>query len=192
MMEKMAAAARAHGYRRNDMTEAGVKELIREKLLEAVAKARTTGGVSTMKDHFKNASSYNKKQAKANTAVSDAHNELARAAEARGDFSSAKSYRASADGHTAMAQAHQAHAEQLSTMANGGPDVWGLAGQTVDRDGKPVNQNNEKVAKGLTEEFFDRFYSGGAVDASGGLFGPSSAAGAEKLTKTQSASGGLF
>jgi hypothetical protein len=103
--------------------------------------------------HFEDAAKFHRACANSKSACAESYNKLARGAEGRADFATAKAYRAIADEHGKIAAAHSAHAEQLSTMANGGPDVWGLAVETVNADGAPSNQ---KVA----DSFFSKFFYG--------------------------------
>jgi DNA-directed RNA polymerase subunit RPC12/RpoP len=143
-----------------------------------------------LQDHFRKAAAHHKKLAKSHAGLVDQNNQLARGAEGRADFAAAKCFKSMADEHATIARLHDQHVEQLSALANAGPDVWAWAGQNVDPDGRTVTDGSTigsgKASK-VADEFFDRFVYGS--DPSGGLFGAPSHS---DILLKQSPSGGLF
>jgi DNA-directed RNA polymerase subunit RPC12/RpoP len=115
-----------------------------------------------LQEHFGKAAEHHKKAAKCNKALAGHNRDLGKAAETRGDYAGAKTYRAIADEHTQMAAAHDQHVEQLGALASSDPDNWALGGWTIDANGNPVNGPGPgtKVAKG--DDFFDRYVYGGS------------------------------
>src|ERR1039458_4210280 len=103
------------------MTEIALRELVRAKVGEALAKSQrpdVSGGTSMkLNEHFRKAAGHHKKLAKSHTVLADAHNQLAHAAETRADFTSAKCHKAISDEHAEIARAHEKHAKHLSEMA---------------------------------------------------------------------------
>lgn len=160
------------------MTQAALRELVREKLAEAMAKARPTGGSNMNKNHFKALQAFHKSSA-------DYHKEQS----AR---STRKAKLFKSMGHSALETEFNddARAEQGRMQAhNEAAAHWSKMNATVGHDDETAE--SAKVAKGGADDFWDRYVYGGPPMASGGLFGSGRAA---ELTKADNsaASGGLF
>ena len=142
------------------MTVSALNALVETAVATALRKVkatRTPGGIPLkLKEHFRKAAQHEETLAKNHKLLADAHGLLAQACASHMDVAGQKCHKIVSDVNAAIARAHDQHAEQLSTLANGGPDVWGLAAETVDSEGRPIN---DKVARG--DDFFSKFIYGG-------------------------------
>ena len=149
LMLKMQSVVESFGYYRDDI----------ERPTSSVDKTLIKGtNDMNIKQHLKAAADHNARLGKSHSALASAYRKVAEADDSRADFKCGKLHKSIADLFGVMSESHASHAEQLSAMANQSPDVWPLAGQTVDPNG-----DQTKVAK----SFFDDLYS-----QPGGLFAP--------------------
>jgi hypothetical protein len=164
---------------RNGMTETALRELIRQKIGEAVAKARPTGGSNMNKNHFKALAAFHKSSAGHHKEKSERSTQIAKCFKSMGVPALEKLF--NDDG-----RAEQCRMEQHNEAAA----HWSRMNATVGHDDETAE--SAKMGKGSGDDFWDRFYATPRQSPSGGLFSPSSAAGAELIKTDQSPSGGLF
>jgi hypothetical protein len=114
--------------------------------LRKFAKEATTVKIS---QHFESAAKFHRACGKAESIHAESHRQLASLSEKRADPAAVAIHKNCAAAHETMAAAHAAHADQCAALANGGPDVWGVAERSVDTEG-----NSAKVAEGFFAKYF--------------------------------------